>query len=71
MLKYSRKGPWIQYAERDFDSNLLSDESQTWIGLNYRIKGHNQILRFAYGILEKDGADDRDVLQLTLQIFQF
>jgi hypothetical protein len=67
----ARLQPWIQYAERDFDSNLLSDESQTWIGLNYRIKGHNQVLRFAYGMLERDGADDRDVLQLTLQIFQF
>lgn len=66
-----RLQPWLQYAERDFDADLLGDESQTWIGLNYRIKGHNQVLRFAYGILEKDGADDRDVLQLTLQILQF
>jgi len=67
----ARIQPWVQYADRNFDSAELGDESQTWLGLNYRIKGHNQVLRFAYGKLEKDGANDRNVIQLTLQILQF
>lgn len=63
--------PFVQYADRNFDSAALADEDQLWVGLNYRANKHNATARFAYGKLGKDGAADRDVLQLTLQIFKF
>jgi len=63
--------PWIQYAERDFSNPVSADQSQTWLGLNYRIQKHNKVLRFAYGKLEQDRASDRDVFQITMQFFQF
>lgn len=63
--------PWIQYAERDFSNAASADQSQTWLGLNYRIQKHNKVLRFAYGKLEQDRASDRDVFQITMQFFQF
>lgn len=63
--------PWVQYAERDFADAALSDTDSTFFGVNYRMKGHNQVLRLAYGQTGVDGGEDRDQLQLTLQIFQF
>jgi hypothetical protein len=63
--------PWIQYAEQDFSDDAIADQSQTWVGLNYRIQKHNKVLRFAYGKLEEDRAADRDVVQITMQFFQF
>ena len=49
----------------------LADEDQLWAGVNYRIAKPNTVVRFAYGQLGRDGADDRDVIQLTLQLFKF
>jgi len=63
--------PWVQYASRDYSNSSLADQTQTWFGVNYRIAKHNRVLRLAYGSIDTDGADKRDVLQLTLQIFQF
>ncbi|MCB1007358.1 MAG: hypothetical protein KDB94_00535 [Acidobacteria bacterium] len=63
--------PWIQYASRDFSNPVSADQSQTWLGLNYRIQKYNKVLRFAYGKLEQDRASDRDVFQITMQFFQF
>jgi hypothetical protein len=63
--------PWIQYATRNFKDSALADEDQLWVGINYRMAKHNRIFRLAYGKLGKDGASDRDVVQLTVQIFQF
>lgn len=63
--------PWIQHAERDFSDPGNADQSQTWLGFNYRIQKHNKVLRFAYGQIEQDGADDRGVFQITMQLFQF
>jgi hypothetical protein len=63
--------PFVQFADRNFDADALADEDQLWLGLNYRANKHNTVARLAYGKLGKDGADDRDVLQLTLQIFKF
>jgi len=63
--------PWIQYASKDLSNSALPDETQTWFGINYRMNKHNQVLRFAYGSIDLDGASKRDVLQVTLQIFQF
>jgi hypothetical protein len=63
--------PFLQWSERDFSSAALADEDQTWIGLNYRVAKHNTVFRLAYGQLGRDGADDRGVLQLTLQMFKF
>ncbi|MEM9558609.1 MAG: porin [Acidobacteriota bacterium] len=67
----SRLQPWLQYAERDYDDPARADTDSTFVGVNYRLEGHKRVLRLAYGQLGTDGADDRDVLQLTLQIFQF
>ena len=63
--------PWLQYAERDFADNGLADQESFFVGANYRMQKHNRLVRVAYGQLSQDGADDRDVLQVTLQIFQF
>lgn len=63
--------PWLQYAQRDFDNPALADEEQTWIGVNYRLLKHNRVARLAYGQISTDGLPDRDVIQLTLQLFQF
>jgi len=63
--------PWIQYADRDYSDPTKADETQTWVGVNYRIAKHNRVFRVAYGQIDTDGADKRDVLQFTLQIFQF
>jgi len=63
--------PWFQYADRDMDDPALADETQSWFGINYRMAGHNRVLRLAYGNIDTDGVPSRDVLQLTLQIFQF
>lgn len=63
--------PWIQYASKDFSDAARADEEQTWFGVNYRIAKHNRVARFAWGQIDTDGAAKRDVLQLTLQIFQF
>ena len=67
----SRWQPWVQYAERDFDDASLADLDSTYVGINYRMKKHNRVFRLAYGQLGTDGAEDRDVIQLTLQLFQF
>ncbi|MCG8455003.1 MAG: hypothetical protein MI919_01895 [Holophagales bacterium] len=67
----SRWQPWLQYAERDFDDAVRADIDSTLVGVNYRMKKHNRVLRLAYGQLGTDGQDDRDLLQVTLQIFQF
>lgn len=68
----SKWQPWLQYAERDFaDDALGADEERLFVGASYRMKGHNRVVRLAYGQLAQDGLDDRDVVQLTLQIFQF
>ncbi len=67
----ARWQPWVQYAERDFDDASRADVDQTWVGVNYRMKKHNRVFRLAYGQLGTDGAEDRDVIQLTLQLFQF
>lgn len=63
--------PFLQWAERDFASAALADEEQLWIGLNYRPGKHNSTFRAAYGRLGRDGAEDRDILQLTYQLFRF
>jgi Phosphate-selective porin O and P len=70
-LGASKWQPWIQYSTRDFSNGSLADEEQLYLGVNYRIKKHNQVVRVAYGQLSRDGADDRDVLQVTLQMFNF
>jgi Phosphate-selective porin O and P len=67
----SRWQPWLQYAERDFDNPSLADTDSTFVGVNYRMKKHNRVFRLAYGQRGTDGGDDRDVLELTLQLFQF
>ncbi|MCB1055738.1 MAG: hypothetical protein KDD11_09535 [Acidobacteria bacterium] len=67
----SRWQPWIQYATQDFNDPARADTDSTYIGVNFRMKKHNRVLRLAYGQLGVDGQDDRDVLQLTLQMFQF
>jgi Phosphate-selective porin O and P len=67
----SKIQPWIQYADRDFADAARADQSQTWLGVNYRIAKHNRVLRFAYGQLEQTGAPDRDVFQVTMQFLQF
>lgn len=63
--------PYLQYAERDFAKASTADEDQLWVGLNYRPGKHNATFRVAYGQLGKDGADDRNILQLTFQLFKF
>lgn len=63
--------PWVQYSTRDFAAAATGDEDQTYVGINYRIAKHNAVARFAFGKLAKDGAADRDVIQLTLQLFRF
>ncbi|MEO8196140.1 MAG: porin [Thermoanaerobaculia bacterium] len=63
--------PWLQYADRNFSNAALHDETQTWIGMNYRMAKHNRVVRAAYGQIDTDGASSRGVFQLTLQIFQF
>lgn len=63
--------PFLQWAERDFAANATPDEDQLWVGLNYRPGKHNATFRAAYGQLGRDGADDRNVLQLTFQLFRF
>lgn len=70
-LGSSRWQPWIQYAERDFDDAFRADTDSTFVGVNYRLKKHNRVVRLAYGQLGTDGQDDRNVLQLTLQMFHF
>lgn len=67
----SRWQPWIQYAERDFANPALADTDSTLVGINYRMKSHNRVFRLAYGQLGTDGRNDRDLLQFTLQLFQF
>ncbi|MEO1084085.1 MAG: porin [Acidobacteriota bacterium] len=68
----SRWQPWVQYADRDFADDLLgADEERFLGGVNYRLKKHNRVLRLAYGQISRDGEEDRDVAQLTLQIFKF
>ncbi|MEM8960481.1 MAG: porin [Acidobacteriota bacterium] len=67
----SRWQPWVQYAERDFEDDALADEERLFVGINYRIKAHNRLVRLAYGQLSKDGEGDRNVIQLTLQLFHF
>jgi len=71
LLGKSRWQPWIQYSTRDFSNAALADEEQLYAGVNYRIKKHNQLVRLAYGQLSRDGAPDRDVIQVTLQLFNF
>lgn len=63
--------PWVQYAERDFDDPLLADTDSLRVGVNYRMKAHNRVLRLAYGQDSVDGGDDADLIELTLQLFQF
>ncbi len=63
--------PWIQYSTRNFKDATLADDDQLWIGVNYHMAKFNRIFRVAYGKIAKDGASDRDVVQLTVQIFQF
>jgi Phosphate-selective porin O and P len=63
--------PWIQYAQRDIKDPAKADENQTWFGVNYRIAKHNRVVRAAYGQIDTDGVKKRNVIQLTLQIFQF
>lgn len=67
----SKWQPWVQLAERDYADPALADTDSTFVGVNYRMKKHNRVLRLAYGQLGTEGQDDRDVLQLTLQMFQF
>lgn len=63
--------PFLQMAERDFANAATADEDQLWVGLNYRPAKHNSTFRVAFGQLGKDGADDRNVFQLTYQLFKF
>lgn len=63
--------PFLQWAERDFANGATADEDQLWVGVNYRPSKHNATFRAAYGQLGRDGADDRNVLQLTVQLFRF
>jgi hypothetical protein len=63
--------PFLQLAERDFANGATPDEDQLWVGLNYRPAKHNATFRAAYGQLGRDGADDRNVIQLTFQLFKF
>lgn len=63
--------PFVQWAARDLDDAALADETQTWLGVNYRMAGHERVARFAWGRISTDGAPDRDVLQLTLQLYHF
>jgi len=63
--------PFVQLAERDFAASATPDEDQLWVGLNYRPAKHNTTFRAAVGRLGRDGADDRNVLQLTVQLFKF
>lgn len=67
----SKWQPWVQYAQRDFAAASGADTESLFVGVNYRMKSHNRVLRVAYGQLSQDGAGDRDVLQVTLQIFHF
>jgi hypothetical protein len=70
-LGASKWQPWLQYAERDFADAFRADEERVFAGVNYRMKGHNRVLRLAYGQLSRDGSDDRDVFQVTLQMLHF
>lgn len=63
--------PWVQFSTRDFAAAGSADEDQLYVGVNYRAAKHNTVARIAFGKLGKDGADDRDVIQLTLQLFRF
>ncbi|MEM6792997.1 MAG: porin [Acidobacteriota bacterium] len=71
LLGGSKIQPWIQYAERDFRDDLQADEDQLLVGVNYRLDGHRRVLRLAYGQLGLDGSPDRELVQLTFQVFQF
>jgi len=54
-----------------FDDPSRPDTDSTFVGVNYRMKKYERVLRLAWGQLGTDGQDDREVLQLTLQIFHF
>jgi hypothetical protein len=70
-LGSSRWQPWIQYADRDYDDEALADTDSLLVGVNYRIKGHNRVIRLAYGQTGIDGGEDSDLIELTLQALQF
>lgn len=63
--------PFLQYAERDFANAATPDDEQLWVGINYRPGKHGSTFRAAFAQIGRDGADDRNVLQLTYQLFKF
>lgn len=63
--------PFIQYAERDFESEETADLDKTSIGLAWHIRGHNMALKFAWVQLGVDGGIDRDQYVVQLQTFVF
>ncbi len=67
----AKLSPFVQYADRDFDDPEAADTKFSQIGLAFWLKGHNRALKLGYGRLETDGAPDRDLVQLQLQVLQF
>jgi hypothetical protein len=63
--------PFIQYAEQDFNDSARADNDKIMVGLGYMFNGHNGNLKFSYGQLAQDGADDRDEFWLQLQFFKY
>lgn len=67
----SKLMPFVQYAEKDFDTAVLSDVKKAQVELAYWFAGHNGSLKFSYATTDVDGGEDVDEWWLQLQIFRF
>jgi len=73
---YSKKlrlGPFVQFATRSFAApdTTHRDEERAQAGLAWWLSGHKSNLKAGWTRITRDGAPDRDQLQLQLQVFWY
>lgn len=66
-----RLGPYLQYANRNYDAAATPDEKYEQLGLAWWSSGHNFNLKLGAGKFEKTGAKDRNQVLLQAQLFFF